>query len=54
MSGYSMRPFVLRRFWGRDYSRLTPGRLLRWAVTREPWNETGELRSYLYIRRGVR
>ena len=44
---WDVREFTLRRGWIRDYDSLTVGGLARWALYREPWSPTGELRGVL-------
>jgi uncharacterized protein (TIGR03663 family) len=51
LDGFRRRPFAFRVWWVRDYSRMTPRRVARWLVAREPWNETGGLGQWLLVRR---
>jgi uncharacterized protein (TIGR03663 family) len=49
---YEGRRFQFRVWWVRDYSRMDEG-FLAWLTEREPWNETGGMYEWLYIRRGA-
>jgi uncharacterized protein (TIGR03663 family) len=48
LSGYRATRFVQRRFWARDYGRLTPGGLWRWIVWRRTWTPTGGLEETVF------
>jgi uncharacterized protein (TIGR03663 family) len=53
LDGYEGRRFPFRVWWVRDYGAQTPANWARWFVKREPWNATGGLPEWLYVRRGV-
>jgi uncharacterized protein (TIGR03663 family) len=50
LTGMTARRFPLRIWWVPDYGRMR----LRWLLDREPWNPTGGLPEWLYVRPGVR
>lgn len=51
LDGYTGRRFPFRVWWVRDYSRaLDFGAWWDWLVHREPWNPTGGMPEYLYVR----
>jgi predicted membrane-bound mannosyltransferase len=39
--GYVMRRIPLRAWWVEEYRGLTPGRVLKWFVTRQAWSPIG-------------
>jgi uncharacterized protein (TIGR03663 family) len=47
---YDGRRFRFRVWWVRDYSKLRGG-FVEWLLRREPWNETGGMWEWLYVRR---
>ena len=54
LGGYEGRRFRLRVWWVKDYSQaFDPGNWWRWTARREPWNPTGGLPEYIYVRRDV-
>jgi predicted membrane-bound mannosyltransferase len=54
LAGYRGRRFDFRDWWVKDYGgALSPGNWWRWATRREPWNATGGLPEWIYIRRDV-
>src|SRR4051794_22299874 len=64
LGGYDGRPFQFRIWWVRDYGVLKaadktspgpmrPGNVLRYIWTRKPWNETGGMKEWLYVKKGV-
>jgi uncharacterized protein (TIGR03663 family) len=52
LAGYDGRRFPFRVWWVRDYDRMSPGAWWRWMTEREPWNPTGGMREWLYVRQG--
>jgi uncharacterized protein (TIGR03663 family) len=50
---YEGRRFPFRVWWVRDYDRMTPEAWWRWFTRREPWNPTGGLPEWLYVRQGA-
>ena len=36
----------------REYGKQSPGDWWRWFSKRKPWNPTGGLHEWLYVRRG--
>jgi uncharacterized protein (TIGR03663 family) len=53
LAGYEGRRFPFRVWWVRDYDRMTPEAWWRWFTRREPWNPTGGLPEWLYVRQGA-
>jgi uncharacterized protein (TIGR03663 family) len=51
LTGYDMRQFRFRVWWVRDYGAMSPGNWLRWFIHRTPWNPTGGMPEFLYVRR---
>ena len=51
--GYDGRQIRFRVWWVRDYGAMTPGRWWRWFTEREPWNPTGGMPAWVYVRRVV-
>ncbi len=51
LGDYEGHRFVSRRWWVRDYDRVSPAALVRWWTSRETWGERGRLESWLYVRR---
>jgi len=52
LGGFSERRFPFRVWWVRDYGAMSPGGWWRWFTRREPWNRTGGMPEWLYVRRG--
>jgi uncharacterized protein (TIGR03663 family) len=52
LAGYDARRFRFRVWWVRDYGAQSPGAWTRWMLSREPWNPTGGMPAYVYLRRG--
>jgi uncharacterized protein (TIGR03663 family) len=53
LAGYDGRRFPFRVWWVRDYDEMSPGAWWRWMTEREPWNPTGGMREWLYVRQGA-
>jgi uncharacterized protein (TIGR03663 family) len=53
LTGYDGRQIRFRVWWVRDYGGMTPGGWLRWFATRKPWNPTGGMPEWIYVRRVV-
>jgi uncharacterized protein (TIGR03663 family) len=53
LAGYEGRRFPFRVWWVRDYGEMSPGAWWRWMTEREPWNPTGGMREWLYVRQGA-
>ena len=53
LAGYDGRRFPFRVWWVRDYDEMSPGGWWDWFARREPWNETGGLPEWLYVRQGA-
>jgi uncharacterized protein (TIGR03663 family) len=51
LAGYAVRKFPFRVWWVRDYGELTPASAWRWLVDRDPWNPTGGMPEWLYLKR---
>jgi uncharacterized protein (TIGR03663 family) len=51
LGAYTERQFSFRVWWVRDYGRLTPASGWRWLTERTPWNATGGMPEWLYVRR---
>jgi hypothetical protein len=54
LTGFDGRRFRFRVWWVRDYGAQSPANWLRWLVLREPWNATGGMPEWLYVRRVVK
>ena len=54
LAGYDGREFPFRVWWVRDYGAMSPGGWWRWYTERKPWNPTGGLPEWLYLRQGAR
>jgi uncharacterized protein (TIGR03663 family) len=50
LAGYTGRRFPFRVWWVREYDEQSAGNWLRWFAEREPWNPTGGMPEYLYVR----
>jgi len=53
LAGYDGRRFPFRVWWVRDYGAMSVGGWWRWLTEREPWNPTGGLPEWLYVRQGA-
>jgi uncharacterized protein (TIGR03663 family) len=53
LAGYEGRRFPFRVWWVRDYGAMSPGGWWRWVTEREPWNPTGGMQEWLYVRQGA-
>ncbi len=53
LTGYDGRRFRFRVWWVRDYGAMSAGNWWRWFSAREPWNPTGGMPEWLYVRRVV-
>jgi len=51
LGAYSERRFAFRVWWVRDYSKLTAASAWRWLIERTPWNATGGMPEWLYVKR---
>jgi uncharacterized protein (TIGR03663 family) len=54
LTGFDGRRFRFRVWWVRDYGAQSPIDWLRWFVLREPWNPTGGMPEWVYVRRVVK
>ena len=48
---YTARRFPFRIWWVPDYGRASLGDWARWFTDRRPWNPTGGMPAWLYLRR---
>jgi uncharacterized protein (TIGR03663 family) len=53
LAGYDGREFPFRVWWVRDYGAMSAGGWWRWYAERRPWNPTGGLPEWLYVRQGA-
>jgi uncharacterized protein (TIGR03663 family) len=53
LKDYDVREFPFRVWWLRDYGAQSPGAWARWFTRREPWNPTGGMPQWLYVRDGL-
>jgi uncharacterized protein (TIGR03663 family) len=53
LAGYDARRFPFRVWWVRDYGKMSAGGWWDWFTRREPWNPTGGLPEWLYVRQGA-
>lgn len=53
LAGYHGRRFPFRVWWVRDYGAMSLRGWWNWFVHRRPWNTTGGMPEWLYIRNGV-
>jgi uncharacterized protein (TIGR03663 family) len=51
LAGYDAREFPFRIWWVREYGEMSAGNWARWFTDREPWNPTGGMPEWLYLRR---
>jgi uncharacterized protein (TIGR03663 family) len=54
LTGFDGRRFRFRVWWVREYGEQSPANWARWFASREPWNPTGGMSEWLYVRRAVR
>ena len=47
------RRFPFRVWWIRDYGKMSADGWWRWFTEREPWNPTGGMQEWLYVRQGA-
>lgn len=50
LRGYRARRFHFRVWWVREYDEQSPANWWRWFTSREPWNPTGGMDEWLYVR----
>jgi hypothetical protein len=54
LTGYDGREIPFRVWWVRDYDgALSARNWWRWFTAREPWNPTGGMPEWIYIRRAA-
>lgn len=54
LAQYDGRQFDFRVWWVRDRGEyLNPGNYFRYVTQRKPWNETGGMKEWLYVKRGA-
>ena len=53
LAGYEGRRFPFRVWWVRDYGEMSPRAWWDWFAQREPWNPTGGMPEWLYVRQGA-
>jgi uncharacterized protein (TIGR03663 family) len=53
LTGYDGRQIRFRVWWVRDYGAMSAGNWWRWFTAREPWNPTGGMPEWIYVRRAV-
>lgn len=54
LDGYQGRRFDFRVWWVKDYGKaLSPASWATWVTSREPWNPTGGMPEWIYIRRDL-
>jgi uncharacterized protein (TIGR03663 family) len=53
LAGYDGRRFPFRVWWVRDYGAMSARGWWDWFTRREPWNATGGMPEWLYIRQGA-
>ena len=54
LTGYDGKEIPFRVWWVRDYDKaLSPANWFRWLSTRKPWNPTGGMPEWVYVRRVV-
>jgi uncharacterized protein (TIGR03663 family) len=51
LTGYDGRKYRFRVWWVRDYGAMSPGNWARWMLERKPWNPTGGMPEWIYVRR---
>jgi hypothetical protein len=54
LTGYDGKEIDFRVWWVRDYGKaLSPANWWRWFSARTPWNPTGGMPEWVYVRRVV-
>ena len=53
LAGYDGRRFPFRVWWVRDYGAMSLRGWWDWYAHRKPWNPTGGLPEWLYVRQGA-
>jgi uncharacterized protein (TIGR03663 family) len=53
LAGYEGRRFPFRVWWVRDYGEMSLANWWDWFAHREPWNPTGGLPEWIYVRQGA-
>ncbi len=53
LAGYDGIRFPFRVWWIRDYGAMSADGWWRWFTEREPWNATGGMREWLFVRQGA-
>ena len=54
LAGYEGRRFRFRVWWVKDYGKaFNPANWATWVTTREPWNATGGMPEWIYVRRDL-
>ena len=53
LTGYDGRQIRFRVWWVRDYGAMSAGNWWRWFSARKPWNPTGGMPEWVYVRRAV-
>jgi uncharacterized protein (TIGR03663 family) len=53
LAGYDGREFPFRVWWVRDYGAMSPRGWWDWFARRKPWNATGGLPEWIYLRQGA-
>ena len=53
LAGYDGREFPFRVWWVRDYGAMSARGWWDWLARREPWNPTGGLPEWIYVRQGA-
>jgi uncharacterized protein (TIGR03663 family) len=53
LAGYEGRRFPFRIWWVRDYDAMSLEGWWNWFGHREPWNPTGGMPEWLYVRQGA-
>jgi uncharacterized protein (TIGR03663 family) len=53
LAGYDGRRFPFRVWWVRDYGEMSPDAWWSWMTERKPWNPTGGMQEWLYVRQGA-
>ena len=53
LAGYDGRKFPFRVWWVRDYGAMSLRGWWDWFARREPWNATGGLPEWIYLRQGA-
>jgi len=53
LPGYRQRELRFRVWWVREYDEMSVGNWWRWYTRREPWNPTGGMPEWVFVRGGV-